>query len=169
MTAHINNTITLSDQTDISLNIASIRPWQEKWHETTNCLVEIGNIYHCGAPGTENIRRAVEAFFKACRELADWMEQSTGRRALAYVHSHPHLMICDAFAQVIKHHTRSKSGAMTARISRISGSSSGVRVAIAWRMSSHAPEQETDALALAQRCIAAWERFFTQEGLTLPA
>ena len=78
-------------------------------------------------------------------------------------------MICDAFAQVIKHHSRKNSASMTARISKIAGGSSGITVAIAWRASSHAPEQEVDSAELARRCVAAWERFFRQEGLALSA
>jgi hypothetical protein len=88
-TVRANETVTLTDQLDVSLALAPTRPWQEKWHETAGCLAEIEDFYQRGAPGTENARRAVEAFFKACRELADWIEQSAGKRALAYVHSDP--------------------------------------------------------------------------------
>ena len=57
------------------------------------------------------LTRAVEGFFKTCRELADWIQEATGRGAREYVHEireeNPSaLKLCDAVAQTAKHYIR---------------------------------------------------------------
>jgi hypothetical protein len=82
-----------------------------------------------------------------------------------FVNTDPDLRLPDGIAQTIKHHTRTKKSGdpITAKISKISATAHGVRVQIDW--SSQARSGSEDALDLAQRCVAAWRRFFKQHKL----
>ncbi len=119
------------------------RPWEEKWSEVTRLLAEIEAIYTT-RDSIDVVRRAVEGFFKASRELADCL------------------------AQTLKHHTRTKAGAISARIASIDTAPPGIRVEIAWRTSG-GQETNVDALGLARATVAAWRRYLAEEGLTPPA
>jgi len=151
-----------------TVEYARVRPWAQKWTEVTALLAEIEVIYRQGARGNEDVRLVVENFFGVCRELADWIKQTTGKDAIAYVHAHPVLRICDGLAQTKKHHTRDNVASITARISSIGGTPQGERVMVAWSRGG-APERKVDALDLACRCVAAWRGYFGQEGLNPPA
>jgi hypothetical protein len=145
------------------------RSWVQKWHETLDAQREIAEAY-VKPRGSQETYRLVEHFFKVCRELADWIAQAAGKpNALAYVNTDPDLRLCDGMAQTTKHHTRKPSSRnpdpLTARISNITGSPSGDTVTIEWRSLSGNSGSE-DALELAGRCVAAWERLFQQEGLS---
>jgi hypothetical protein len=80
------------------------------------------------------------------------------------------LRLCDGLAQTIKHHTRNRKPSpkdrdpITARISHVR-SGFGVTAQIEWCSFSGLSGSE-DAYDLARRCVAGWEQFFKQEGLT---
>jgi hypothetical protein len=144
------------------------RPWQQKWQEIVDAQADLAAAY-TQPRGSQETYRLVEHFFKVCRELADWLTQDAGNsRSMAFVNTDSALRLCDGMAQTTKHHTRKPMGKnqdpITARIASISGSSSGDRVLIEWQ--SWSGQQGTeDGLDLANRCVAAWEKFLKQEGL----
>jgi hypothetical protein len=142
------------------------RPWEEKWSEVTRLLAEIEAIY-TNRGSIDVAREAVEGFFKAARELADWIKAKTGKNALGFVNDDADMAIPDGFAQTLKHHTRTKAGSISARIASIDAALPGIRVEIAWSTSG-GPETKVDALNLARTTVAAWRRYFAQEGLTPP-
>jgi hypothetical protein len=143
------------------------RPWEEKWGEVTRLITEIEAIYTTRG-SIDVARRTVEGFFKAARELADWIEAQTGKNAIRFVNNDADMAIPDGLAQTLKHHTRTKPGSISARIARIDTAPPGIRVEIAWRRPDD-PETNEDARHLARRTVAAWRRYFAQEGLTPPA
>lgn len=142
------------------------RSWEEKWCEVSRLLAEIEAIY-TDRGSIDVARRAVEGFFKAARELADWIKAKTGKDALGFVNSDADMAIPDGFAQTLKHHTRTKPRSISARIASIDTALPGTRVEIAWSRSGD-PENNVDALDLARTTVAAWQRYFAQERLTPP-
>lgn len=149
----------------LSVGYNPVRPWQQKWQDVEIGLRVLEAFYARDDANNEDVRREVEDFFKACRELADWLEQHAGKpEAMTYVNSDPDLMICDGMAQTIKHHTRNSTrrDPITARVSWVRGGP--LRAEIEWTRPSGARGTE-DALDLARRCVAAWEQFFRQHGL----
>ncbi|XVV17051.1 hypothetical protein ACQP2X_22540 [Actinoplanes sp. CA-131856] len=142
------------------------RPWEEKWSEVTRLLAEIEAIY-ANRGSIDVARGTVEGFFKAARELADWIKAKTGKNALVFVNNDAEMAIPDAFAQTLKHHTRTKAGSISARIASIDTALPGTRVEIAWSTSG-GPETLVDALDLARATVAAWRRYAVKEGLTPP-
>jgi hypothetical protein len=164
----VAESVGLADDAHIRIEYGPDRPWEQKWGDVTRLFAEIERVYATRAGSTDDVREAVETYFKATRELADWVKHKTGKDALALVNTDPALKICDGFAQTLKHHTRTKVGSISARIFNIDTAPPGVRVEIAWRVDS-GPETTVDALDLARDCMAAWRRWFSQEGLTPPA
>jgi hypothetical protein len=140
------------------------RPWQETWQDITHALQEITDAYGTRM-GNDAVRRSVLTFFGSCRKLADWLYQNAGKaQALEFVNTDPDLRICDGFAQTDKHHTREGKDPITARIIKMQMTPEGARVEVGWSSKSGAAGTE-DALDLARRCVAAWEKFFKHEGL----
>jgi hypothetical protein len=148
------------------------RPWQQKWQDVQHGLERIESAYDVtqGQYGNEDVRRFVEGFFKDCRELADWLwqdHQSTGLNkptVMAAVMADPHLRLADGLAQTIKHHTRTGTDPITARITDITIGPGGRYAKIGWSQPSGAKGSE-DALDLARRCMDAWRRFLAGRGL----
>jgi hypothetical protein len=148
------------------------RPWQQKWQDIEHGLERIESAYDVtqGQYGNEDVRRFVEGFFKDCRELADWLwqdHQSTGLNktaVMAAVMADPHLRLADGVAQTIKHHTRTGTDPITARITDITIGPGGCYAKIGWSRPSGAKGSE-DALALARKCVDAWRRFLAGRGL----
>jgi hypothetical protein len=149
----------------VEIGYGARRPWPQKWQDINLLLQEIADAYGTRM-GNDPVRGAVESFFDSCRELADWLYKDAGKKeALSFVNTHPDLRLCDGFAQTTKHHTREGKDPITARISKIRVTPEGVQAEIAWSSRSGATGAE-DALDLARRCVAAWEQFFRQTGLS---
>ncbi|MBO0882504.1 MAG: hypothetical protein J2P17_19660, partial [Mycobacterium sp.] len=108
--------------------------------------------------------RWAENFFTTCHELGDWIEEQTGLPATDYAKAPPTLELCDAMAQTAKHHTRQRGkDPVTAHVSVVHGDL--IKHAdIVWTRKSGGSGTE-DALDLANRCIAEWEKFFQQNSL----
>jgi hypothetical protein len=148
----------------IGIGYTGPRPWRQKWTDTLDALERVENVYtKKEGQGNEDVRRAVEDFFRVCRELADWLWQDTGSgldrdTVLNFVRDDPDLRLADGVAQTIKHHTRTGSDPITARVTQIFVGPDGARAQIDWSKPSGASGSE-DALALARRCVGAWRRF----------
>jgi hypothetical protein len=148
------------------------RPWQEKWQDVEHGLERIESAYDVtqGQYGNEDVRRFVEGFFKDCRELADWLwqdHQSTGLNkaiVMGFVMADPALRLADGIAQTTKHHTRTGTDPITARITDITTGPGGRYAKIGWSRPGGAKGSE-DALHLARKCVDAWRRFLAGQGL----
>src|SRR4051794_8362001 len=83
-----------------SVGYNPVRPWQEKWRDIDAGLVMLESFYVRDDANNEDARRGVEDFFKACRELADWLKAHAPRpEAMTFVNTDPALQICDGMAQ----------------------------------------------------------------------
>jgi hypothetical protein len=147
----------------IAIGYGDPRPWEQKWQDVLHSLQQIERAYTTrDFESNEDIRRAVEGFFKTCRELADWLWQNGGLEKSAvmkFVLDDPHLRLADAVAQTTKHHTRhGKDDPITARIVEIRSSPVGVTAKIGWSRASGATGSE-DARDLARECVQAWRKF----------
>lgn len=148
------------------------RPWQQKWQDVEHGLQQIETAYDVtqGQYGNEHVRRVVEGFFKDCRELADWLWQDLQSIGLdeptirTFMRSDPDLRLADAIAQTIKHHTRTGTDPITARITDITIGPGGRHAKIGWSQPSGAKGSE-DALDLASKCVGAWRQFLASRGL----
>ncbi|TQS45588.1 hypothetical protein [Cryptosporangium phraense] len=141
------------------------RPWQQKWRDTQSDLRQLEAVYAGPGVNNETMRRYVEAFFKDCQELADWLTHGGGSsNAMDFVHEDADLRLCDGMAQTTKHHTRVRGkDPVTAQVAWIHGGHHP-RAELEW--STPAGEGgKVDALDLARRCIAAWERYFALHSL----
>ena len=147
----------------VSIGYDPDRPWPQKWRDVKHGLDVLEAMYAQNDLDNDVVRRQVEDFFKDCRELADWLKQQAGKpQAMSYVHTDSDLKLCDGMAQTIKHHTRTPTSwnpdPITAWIATVYGGKGE------WSSVSGANGTE-DALRLARRCVAAWQRFFQREGL----
>jgi hypothetical protein len=88
----------VSDELQIDVSYALPRPWQDKWIEVQSDFSELENAYN--ETNIDRLKDAVGHFFKACRELADWLGQAAGVPALGYVHSQQDLQICDGLVDI---------------------------------------------------------------------
>jgi hypothetical protein len=149
----------------VSVGYAPARPWQQKWREVREGLHAIEQLYQRSAENNEIVRVVVEAFFKNCRELADWLQEDAGQvTAIKHANTDPDLQLCDGLAQTVKHHTRRRgTDPITARVAQVD-SGFGVTARLEWSTPSGRSGSE-DALALARRCVAAWEGFLKTQGL----
>lgn len=149
-----------------SVGYNPVRPWQQKWRDIEGGLAVLEDLYTRDDANNEDARRAVEDFFKDCRELADWLKEQAGKpEAMVFVNTDPDLMLCDGMAQTIKHHTRSSQRNPDPLTVRVAWVHTGpIRVEIEWSRPSGATGTE-DALGLARRCAAAWQSFFQQHNL----
>lgn len=149
-----------------SVPVRTQRTWQRKWRDVEHAHGSLVEVYQGDGVNADDFVRRIETFFKTCHELADWIHRDTGRRAaFDYVRKAPTLMLCDAVAQTAKHHTRHQPGKdpITAVVNEIFSDEAGKRAEIMWTSSSGSGKD--DALDLANRCIAEWEKFFQENNL----
>lgn len=97
----------------------------------------------------EDVRRDIEGFFRACREMADWLWQNTSlskSTVMKRVRNSHYLRLADAIAQTTKHHTRTVTNQnpnpITAGIAEIRITGDGARVRIDWSRPSGSTGQE---------------------------
>jgi hypothetical protein len=113
----------------------------------------------------DNLTRRVECFFKTCHELGDWIEEEIGLQAKTYAKQPPTLYLCDAVAQTAKHHTRRQPASpITAIVVRLYGDQKGIHADLECKNNAGVSGRD-DALALADRCVDEWRRFFLQHNL----
>ena len=118
------------------------------------------------------MKNAFENFFIDCFHMGDWLWEDRSRTGLTktqvckFIENDPSLRICEGFANADKHRVRSKTGAITAKITTVTLSEIGTQVSIEWSQGSHTPTE--DALDLARRCVAAWEGYLLANGLQSP-
>jgi hypothetical protein len=154
----------------IGIGYTGPRPWQQKWADVLRALEQLEATYTTKeGQGNEDVRRRVESFFEICRELADWLWQDNGTSldkptVMGFVLSDSHLRLADAMAQTTKHHTRTGSDPITARITNILVGPDGASAEIGWSQVSGASGSE-DALNLARGYVQAWQSFLKQNGL----
>ena len=152
----------------IAIGYDNPRPWQQKWQDVQDGLKRVETIYASKeAIGNEEVRRPVEEFFKACRELADWLWGNSGVKkpvVIQLIRRSPYLRLADGMAQTTKHHTRTGKDPMTARIAEIRVGPDGARARIAWARPSGA-SGSGDALYFARGCVRAWRRFLRKQQL----
>jgi hypothetical protein len=92
---------------DVAVPLIAHRTWQRKWRDVQHASVRIEKLYAGDQIDVDDATRTIEDFFKLARELADWIQESTGHPAIDYIPHDPTLQVCDAIAQTAKHHTRS--------------------------------------------------------------
>ena len=155
----------------ITIGYSSPRPWRQKWQDVLDALKSVERAYESQEDlSIEDVRRDVEDFFQACRELADWLWQSTAvskSTVMKRVHGSHYLRLADALAQTAKHHTRKPAkqnpNPITAKIAEISIGSNGARVRIDWSRPSGA-KGSRDGRDLACGCARSWHRFLHEQG-----
>jgi hypothetical protein len=142
------------------------RNWLRKWRDVLHARKTIFEVYQGDQLDVDDFTRRIEGFFKTCHELGDWIEESTNLPAKDYAKAPPTLELCDAVAQTAKHHTRNPKlkDPITAVVVELFGDTAAIHADIAWTSNSR-PSGRDDALMLADRCIAEWERFFQQNNL----
>jgi hypothetical protein len=151
----------------VAVPLITQRTWQRKWRDVLHEQQTLGNTYMGGDLHVDDFTRQVECFFKTCRELADWIEESTNLPAKAYVMGQPALELCDAVAQTAKHYTRRQPPGrdpITAIVVKLHGDEIGNHADIEWTKQS-GTGGGVDALDLAARCVDEWQQFFQHHGL----
>ncbi|MDX1880127.1 hypothetical protein SBE55_20200 [Mycolicibacterium sp. 141076] len=151
-----------------SLNVRTWqRTWQRKWRDVLHERQALANEYAQHRLWDDELTRRVETFFKTCRELADWLQEATGFDALSHLHASADLQVCDGVAQTAKHFVRNPHPTrdpITGVVATLNGTANGPRAHLSWT-SAGGRNGQADALDLADRCIAEWEKFFQQNGL----
>ena len=112
------------------------RPWRQKWQDILDALKAVERTYITkDGISNEDVRRAVEDFFRNCREMADWLWQNTSlskATVMKRVRNSHYLRLADAIAQTAKHHTRTATSQnpnpITAGIAEININPDGARV-----------------------------------------
>jgi hypothetical protein len=156
----------------IAIGYTIPRPWQQKWQDILDTLKPVEHAYTTkGGLSNEDVRRDIEAFFRACREMADWLWQNTNlskATVLKRVRNSHYLRLADAIAQTTKHHTRAtinqNPNPITAGVAEIRITPDGARVRIDWSRPSGSAGSR-DALDLANGCIRSWRRFLHEQNL----
>ena len=152
----------------IAIGYTSPRPWRQKWQDVLDALKPIERAYTTQEGlSNEDVRRDIENFFKACRELADWLWEDTSvskSTVMKRVQKSHYLRLADAMAQTIKHHTRPGQNSITASIAEIRIGSNGARVRIDWSKT-NGRKGSRDALDLARGCARSWQRFLREQRL----
>lgn len=152
----------------ISIGYTNPRPWRQKWQDVLGALELIERAYTTQEGlSNDDVRRNIEDFFKACRELADWLWQDAGvnkATVMKRVHGSHYLRLADAMAQTIKHHTRAGQNQITARIAEIRTGPDGARARIDWSKTSGG-KGSRGALDLARGCVRSWQRFLREQKL----
>jgi hypothetical protein len=149
-----------------SVETIAIRTWQRKWRDVLHAREAIADVYQGSHLDVDELTRRIEGFFKACHELGDWLEEETGLPATRYAKTPPTLELCDAIAQTAKHHTRHQpwTDPITAVVVKLFSDKKGIHGDIAWTSNS-GNNGQTDALELADQCIAQWKKFFQKHNL----
>jgi hypothetical protein len=103
--------------------------------------------------------------------MVDWLGNDPAAnlslaQVRSFIDSDSDLHICAGIANTTKHHTRSRSNEMTARISSIASNPTSVQVMIDWSEGQNNGTE--DALELARRCVNAWERYLVADHLQSP-
>jgi hypothetical protein len=148
------------------------RSWVEKWLSVRKQLERVESACTTsGYKGIDDVKQAFESFFIECDNLAEWLWQdnATGLSKTAvnnYRYGDRDLRICNGAAVVAKHHTRGDPNAMTARIASVGARPTGVEATLDWAEGSNSGTE--DALKLARRSVASWERFLKSKGLSSP-
>ena len=154
----------------IGVGYEGTRSWREKWNDVLRGIQQVEDVYATREGlGNEDVRRAVENFFRPCRELADSLWQDAGLdkpAVMQFVLSDPNLRLADAMANTIKHHTREGKDPITARVFYVSVGPEGASARIDWSRPSLARSYSRDALKLARKCVTTWRGFLRQKGLT---
>jgi hypothetical protein len=146
------------------------RDWTEKWVTVLKQLERVENACTpAGYRGNDDVIRTFDSFFVDCIHLGDWIwsDKRTGfteADVRAYINKSPDLTLCRAVANTGKHHTRSDPNAMTARVGSIEWSPTAIEVSVHW--SKGGASGATDALALARRCVDAWDRLLKSKRLS---
>jgi hypothetical protein len=146
---------------DVSVPLKAQRTWQRKWRDVLYFREAIAEEYVSGRLRVDDLTRCIESFLKTCHELVDWIQESTGLPVRDYAKSSPTLTICDAVAQTAKHYARDpkySKDPITGIVVELFGDKAGIRADVAWKSNSR-PSGRQDALALADLCIAEWEKF----------
>jgi hypothetical protein len=160
-------TVTAAFTAKVAVPVKPQRTWQRKWRDVQHELKMLTDIYAGNHVDQDGFTRQIESFFKTCRELADWIEESVHLPAIAYVNSpQSALELCDAVAQTAKHHTRRPNPGrdpITAVVVSLYGDEKGVHADVEWQRQSGAGV--ADSLELARRCMDEWRQFFQQHGL----
>jgi len=147
----------------IRLNYKPQGHWQQKWADINHLVPDLDRIYHEDLRlNNVTVRLLIENIFKACRELADWLWETTSltqKIVLDHIHGSPALRIADALTQTAKHNVRKTShdpDPITAWVEEINipGKSS-----IAWFNASGSYTGSADASTLASKCVAEWQTF----------
>jgi hypothetical protein len=97
-----------------------------------------------------------------------WEDKSTGltkQKVTRFIVGDPDLSKCEAMASTSKHHRRHPRQ-VTARVHSVTPTPGGTRTTIKWEEGSHAGTE--DALDLARRCMAAWDRYLQSKSLHSP-
>lgn len=155
----------------IGIGYEGPRSWREKWNDVLHGIEQLEGVYATKeGQGNDDVRRAVENFFRPCRELADslWQDKSTGLNkstVMQSVLSDPDLRLADAAANTIKHFTREGTDPITARVFYVSVGPEGASARIDWSRPSLARSYSRDALKLARKCVQAWRGFLARQGL----
>jgi hypothetical protein len=146
------------------------RFWTEKWVTVRKQLERVENACTPASfKDEDDVIRAFDSFFVDCIHLGDWIwnDRRTGfteAEVRAYIKNDPDLTLCRAAANTGKHHTRSDPKAKTAWIESIDWSPTAIEVSVHW--SAGSASGTTDALALARRCVDAWDRMLKSKGLS---
>jgi hypothetical protein len=156
----------------IAIGYSCPRPWRQKWQDVLDAVELVERDYQPqGSLGNEKVRRNVEGFFQACRELADWLWQNAGvtkSKVHERIRQSHYLRLADAMAQTAKHHTRTPASQnqnpITAAIAEIRVGADGARVRIDWSRP-NGSRGSRDALELARGCIRSWRRFLHENSL----
>lgn len=74
---------------DVSVPLKAQRTWQRKWRDVLHDRNAIAETYQGDRIDVDDFTRRVEGFFKTCRELADWIEESTQLPAMDYARTPP--------------------------------------------------------------------------------
>jgi hypothetical protein len=114
--------------------------------------------------------RRIRELFWQCFHLGDalWEDTITGlseQKVTHFIRGDPDLSKCEAMASTSKHHKRHPRQ-VTARVHSITATPTGTQATIRWERGSNTGTE--DALDLARRCVAAWDRYLQRKGLHSP-
>ena len=156
---------------EFTVTYSSDRPWFGRWYGVRQELEKVEAACRPEAyRGGLYIVAAFENFFWQCFHLGDalWEDTSTGlseQKVTRFIVGDPDLKYCEAMASTSKHHRR-HSRQLTARVHSITPAPTGTRATIRWQQASDTGTE--DALDLARRCLAAWDRYLQSKGLHSP-
>jgi hypothetical protein len=157
--------------TEYTVTYSGDRPWFGRWYGVRQELEKVEAECRPEAyRGGLYIVAAFENFFWQCLHLGDalWEDKSTGlseQKVIRFIQGDPDLSKCEAMASTSKHHKRHPQR-ITARVHTITTPPNGSRATIRWEQGPNAGTE--DALDLARRCVAAWERYLQRNGLQSP-